>query len=197
MFHCFLQTSAIAMPSWWGKSSSKEAKKKTNKESLIDTFHKKFKIVYAGKCDSGAGGPRRRCSDTLSEKACQSISPSTQVSRCHSFAERPHAQPLPLPGEPVAAIRRADSEKKASAKPEVDRSSTPFLFLSHPKPHRLPDGPDPEADLETATVSSDTFTDSEDQSDSRLPSPQASDHENGNRTVISSPSRSVFAYRNY
>lgn len=190
------------MPSWWGKSSSKEVKKKTNKESFIDTLHKKFRIVSER---NRSGGPQRRCCDTLSVQASRSPavsrspSPSTQVLRCQSFTERPHAQPLPLPGMQLTAIQHADSGNKASAKPGVDRGSTPFLFLPLPKPYRLPDGPDPtdaEAGLETASVSSDTSTDSDDQSDSRLLSPQASDYENGNRTAMNSPSRSVFACNN-
>lgn len=185
------------MPSWWGKSSSKGVKKKANKESFIDTLHKKFRIVSEQKCNSRSGGPRRQCCETLSEQASRSPavsrspSPSTQVSRCQSFAEKAHAQPLPLPGMQLTAIRRADSGNKASAKPGVDRGSAPFLFLPLPKPYCLPDGPDPtdaEAGLETASVSSDTSTDSDAQSDSRLLSPQASDYENGNRTAMNSPS---------
>ncbi|KAK7836572.1 mitogen-activated protein kinase kinase kinase yoda [Quercus suber] len=144
------------MPSWWRKSSSKEVKKKANRESFIDSIHRKFKSASEEKCNSRSGGSCRRCSDTVSERGTRSRvpsrspSPSTQVSRCQSFAERPHAQPLPLPGADPA---------------------------------------DAEADIATASFSSDSSTDSDDPSDSRFLSPLASDYENGNKTTMNSPSR--------
>lgn len=177
------------MSPWWGKSSSKEVKKKANKESFIDTIHRKFKI---------SSGDSRRRSDTASEKGprsrvqSRSSSPSAQVSRCQSFAERPHAQPLPLPGVHLTSVGHTDSGINASTKPGVDKGSKPSLFLPRPRPGNLPYRPEPadaDGDLATASVSSDSFIDSDDPSESHLLSPQASDYENGNRTAMNSPSR--------
>ncbi|XP_059640260.1 mitogen-activated protein kinase kinase kinase YODA [Cornus florida] len=185
------------MPSWWGKSSSKEVKKKANKESFFDTIHRKLKIASEERCNSKSGGSRRCFADTVSEKGSQSRagsrspSPSTQVARCQSFAERSLAQPLPLPGVPLSALGRTDSGISASTKPEFDRSSRPLPFLPLPRPGNVPNRPNPtdvEGDLATASVSSDSSTDSDDPSESRLLSPLASDYENGNRTAMNSPS---------
>ncbi|KAK9927166.1 hypothetical protein M0R45_024365 [Rubus argutus] len=165
------------MPSWWRKSSSKEVKKKENKESFIDTImtiHRKLKSSSEEKFNSRSGGSRRRCSDTVSEMGSQSraLSPltSTQVSRCQSFAERPQAQPLPLPRVQLSNIGRSDSAVNASSKPGADPT-------------------DAEGDIATASISSDSSIDSDDPSDSRLLSPMASDCEYGNRTTVNSPSR--------
>ncbi|KAJ6386428.1 hypothetical protein OIU78_016362 [Salix suchowensis] len=104
------------MPSWWGKSSSKELKKKAKKESFIDTLHRRFKSPSDGNLNGRSGGSRRHCSDTILERGSQSravsrsSSPSSKhVSRCQSFAERPHAHPLPLPGVHPANVGRTDS----------------------------------------------------------------------------------------
>ncbi|GAV83877.1 Pkinase domain-containing protein [Cephalotus follicularis] len=173
------------MPPWWGKSSPKKEKKKTNKESFIDTIHRKFRNAFEDKANSTPGGSRRR-TDTVSERGClsrvpsMSPSPSTQVSRCQSFAERPQAQPLPLPG---VHIGRTNSEINAATTPGFDRSFKPSPFLPPPSPHNRV-----EQDLATASVSSDSSTDSDDPSDSRLPSPLTSDYENGNKTAMNSPS---------
>ena len=184
------------MPSWWGKSSSKEAKKKGNKESFIDSIHRKFKSASDDKSNS-RGGSRRRCSDTVSERGTlsripsRSPSPSTQVSRCQSFVERPHAQPLPLPKTQHPSIGRTDSNISVSLKPEQERSPKPSVF-SLPKPGCVLNRAEPtdaEGDLATASVSSDSSIDSDDPTESRLLSPLASDYENGNRTAVNSPSR--------
>lgn len=178
------------MPSWWGR-------KKANKESFIDTIHRKFKSASEEKCNSRPGGSRGRSSDTVSERGFRSSlpsrspSPSTQVSRCQSFAERSQAQPLPLPGVHLPNIGRANSGICASSKPGFDRGSKP-LFLPLPRPGCVPNRADPadtEADIATASVSSDSTIDSDDPSDSRLLSPLASDYENGNKTTVNSPSR--------
>ncbi|KAK9983559.1 hypothetical protein SO802_033084 [Lithocarpus litseifolius] len=184
------------MPSWWGKSSSKEVKKKANRESFIDSIHRKFKSASEEKCNSRSGGSRRRCSDTVSERGTRSRvpsrspSPSTQVSRCQSFAERPHAQPLPLPGVHLPRIGRTNSGISASAKPGFDRGSKSHFFPL-PRPGCVLNRADPadaEADIATASFSSDSSIDSDDPSDSRFLSPLASDYENGNRTTMNSPS---------
>ncbi|WRX19162.1 Protein kinase domain - like 10 [Theobroma cacao] len=152
------------MPSWWGKSSSKEVKKKTSKESFIDTLHRKFKIPSEGKPNSRSGVSRRRCTDTISEKGSQSQavsrspSPSKQVSRCQSFAERPLDQPLPLPDLHPAIVGRTDSGISISTKPRQEKGSKSSLFLPLPRPacirHR-PNRNDLDGDFITASVSSD------------------------------------------
>ncbi|KAE8055375.1 hypothetical protein FH972_012216 [Carpinus fangiana] len=183
------------MPSWWGKSSSKDVRKKANKESFIDTIHRKFKSASEEKCNSRSGGPRGRSSDTVSERGFRSSlpsrspSPSTQVSRCQSFAERSQAQPLPLPGVHLPNIGRANSGISASSKPGFDRGSKPLFLL--PRPGCVPNRAAPadtEGDIATASVSSDSTIDSDDPSDSRLLSPLTSDYENGNKTTANSPS---------
>ncbi|KAF8380216.1 hypothetical protein HHK36_027698 [Tetracentron sinense] len=185
------------MPSWWGKSSSKEVKKKTNKESFFDTLHRKFKFPSEEKCNSKSGGSRRRSSDTVSERGSQSRAdsrsppPSTQVSRCQSFAERPHAQPLPLPVVHHASVGRTNSGISISTKPGLEKSSKSSLFVPPPRPGCAPNRPDStdvEGDLATASISSDSFIDSDDPVDSHHLSPQATDYENGTRTAANSPS---------
>lgn len=185
------------MPSWW-KSSSKEAKKKATKESFIDTLHRKFKSPAEIKSPSKSGGSRRHSSDTASEKGSLSqaqsraSSPSKHVARCQSFAERPLAQPLPLPGLRPANVGRSDSGISASAKSRVEKGSKPSLFLPLPKPacirHRL-DPADTDGELVFASVSSECSIESDDPADSRQRSPLASDYETGSRTAIGSPSR--------
>ncbi|KAL5551617.1 hypothetical protein UlMin_001793 [Ulmus minor] len=184
------------MPSWWGKSSSKESKKKGNKEGFFDAFHRKLKSASEDKNNSRSVGSRRR-SDIISERGSlsrvpsRSPSPSTKVSRCQSFAERPHAQPLPLPGAQLSAIGRTDSSIITSSKLESVRRSKPRLFLPLPQPGFVLARADPayaEGDIVTASFSCDSSTDSDDPSESRLLSPLASDYENGNRTALNSPS---------
>lgn len=127
------------MPSWWGRSSSKEAKKKTSKESFIDTLHRKFKSPSEGKASSRSGGSQKHCSDTVSEKGSRSPlesrspSPSKHVARCQSFAERPHAQPLPLPGVHPACVGRTNSGIGISTKPRLEKASKPIIVSASSK----------------------------------------------------------------
>ncbi|KAJ4831895.1 hypothetical protein Tsubulata_018102 [Turnera subulata] len=189
------------MRSWFGKSSSKEERKKANKESIIDAIHRKLKITSEEKCNSRSGGPWRRHTDTVSERGTRSRVPSRSpspsskhVSRCQSFAERPHAHPLPLPGERRPGIERSASGISASIKPGLNGGTKSLPFLPLPRPGRTPnrlDHTDAEADLATASVSSNSSTDSDDQSDSRGLSPLTSDYETGNKTAINSPSSMV------
>lgn len=187
------------MPTWWGKSSSK-AEKKTTKESFLDAIHRKLKIVSEEK--SGNRSSRRRYNDTISEKGSlsrvpsRSPSPSTHVSRCQSFAERLHAQPLPLPAVHLASLGRSEAGISASTKPTLDSGSKPSAFFPLPRPRCVRNGldlTDAEAELATASVSSDSTMDSDDPSDSRLLSPMTSDYENGTRTAMTSPSRYVLS----
>ncbi|KAL6182213.1 hypothetical protein ACLB2K_043636 [Fragaria x ananassa] len=187
------------MPSWWRKSSSKEVKKKENKESFIGTImtiHRKLKSSSEGKFNCSSGGSRRRCRDTVSEMGSQSraLSPltSTQVSRCQSFAERPHAQPLPLPRVQLSNIGGSDSAVTASSKPGSYSGPKQLLYVPVSSPGRILSRAvpaDADGDIATASISSDSSIDSDDPPDSRLLSPMASDCEYGTRTALNSPSR--------
>ncbi|KAG4952488.1 hypothetical protein JHK82_045373 [Glycine max] len=183
------------MPSWWGKSSS--TKKKANKESFIDAFHRKFKIPSEGKPSGRSGGSRRHCDDSISEKGAQSPpesrSPSpSKVGRCQSFVERPHAQPLPLPGLHPSNISRADSEISIpSSRRRHGKGSKSSLFLPLPKPACMRGRLNPaelDGDLVTASVSSESSADSDEPVDSHNRSPLATDCETGTRTAAGSPS---------
>lgn len=186
------------MPSWWGKSSSKEVKKKTSRESFIDSLHRKFKIPSEGKSNSRSEVSQRRCSDTISEKGSQSRaesrspSPEKQVSRCQSFAERPHSQPLPLPDQRPGIVGRTDSEIGISRKARPEKGSKSSLFIALPRPgcirHRQ-NRNDLDGDYVTASVFSESSAESDDPTDSHHRSPQATDYDNGTRTAATSPSR--------
>ncbi|KAK7279925.1 hypothetical protein RJT34_24986 [Clitoria ternatea] len=188
------------MPLWWSKSSSKETKKKAGKErSFIDTLHRKFKIPSEAKLNIRSGGSGRHCNDTVSEKGdhspSESRSPSpSRVARCQSFAERPHAQPLPLPGLHPSSVGRVDSEISISSKSRLEKGSKPLLFLPLPKPgciHCRPSAADLDGDLVTASVFSDCSADSDEPADSNNRSPLATDSETGTRTAAGSPSSSM------
>lgn len=175
------------MRSWWGKSS-KDVKKSSNKESIIGSLHRRC---------IRPGAPRRRRSDITSEKVSQarsdsrSPSPSRKVSRCQSFGERPQAQPLPLPGSHFNYICRARSGNSAPTEQSQDRGSKTSLFLPLPEPGNVKIGAGAlvgEEELATASNSSDSSSDTDDPSDSRLVSPQASDYENGIKSDTASPS---------
>ncbi|XP_029117275.1 mitogen-activated protein kinase kinase kinase YODA isoform X1 [Elaeis guineensis] len=182
------------MPSWWGKSSSKDVKKKTAKENLIDTFHR-FINPTDQKGVVKSGGTRRRSNDITSEKGSRSrvesrsTSPSTQVSRCQSFADRPHAQPLPLPGL-CSGIMRTSSDVSTS-KPMLEKRGRPQLHLPLPRPNHNPKRPDPtdmDGDFAIASFSSNCSVDSDDPADSQLQSPIGNDLENGNRGIANNQS---------
>lgn len=186
------------MPSWWGKSSSREARKKTSKESLIDTLQRKLRSPFDGKLDSRSGRSHRRCSDTVSERGSpsqvesRSPSPSKLVARCQSFAERSVAQPLPLPSVNPANVARTDSGISLTAKPKSGKSSK-SIFRPLPRPACIRNRADPaelDGDLPTASVSSES-SDTDDLTESRLRSPQTSDCDNGLRTEAGSPSSVV------
>ncbi|TQD82963.1 hypothetical protein C1H46_031473 [Malus baccata] len=184
------------MPSWWGKSSSKEAKKKAGKESFIDSLHRKFNFSSESRLNSRSGGSRRNCNDTISEKGCQSPiesispSPSKNVSRCQSFAERTNAQPLPLPGLHVAHVARTDSGISISTKPRSEKGSKTLSFLPLPRPACIgsrSNRTDVDGDMVTDSVFSESSVDSDDPADSSCHrSPQATD-DNGTRTASGSP----------
>lgn len=182
------------MPSWWGKSSSKDAKKKTSKESFIDTLHRKLKISFENKESSGSGGSQRCQGDAISEKCyrspleSRSPSPSKKVLRCQSFGESTHAQPLPLPDLHPASLGFTDSV--TSTKPKCEKGSKSSLFLPLPRPacirsRTIPS--DLDGELVTDSVFSESSTDSEDPADSNHS--QATDFEIGNRTISGSPSK--------
>ena len=179
------------MPSWWGKPSSKEVKKKTSKESFIDSLHRKFKNSPEGKVNSRSGSSCRRGGDTISEKSplSRSPSPSKEVSRCQSFAERLHSHQLPLPEVHPTGIGPTDSGISVTAKSKLERSSKTSSFLPLPRPaciRRRPDPADLDGDLVTGSVSGESSSDSDDPIDSRQRSPQATDYDVGTRTVVGS-----------
>nr|XP_017233538.1 PREDICTED: mitogen-activated protein kinase kinase kinase YODA-like [Daucus carota subsp. sativus] len=181
------------MPSWWPKSSSKDGNKKSNIGSLINTIHKKFRIVSEGKNNSGSG-------DSAGKQHCDSkhasrspISPSSQVSRRESFGERPQALPLPLPGLQHNRKHRDVSSNIEATEAEGSNGSKSFMFCPLPKPPYGPDPEDAEADIGTASVSSDKSSDSDNTSDSCFPSPQAFGHKSG-KAARNSPSRCFYAY---
>ncbi|KAE8705298.1 Mitogen-activated protein kinase kinase kinase YODA [Hibiscus syriacus] len=184
------------MPSWWGKSSSKEVKKKTNKESLIDTLHRKFKIPSESKPNCRSGVSCRHGNGTISEERSQSCGesrsplPFKHVSRCQSFVERPHAQPLPLPDQHPAIVGRTGSGISISSKLRPGKGSKASLFLPLPRPacirHRLNPN-DIDGDYVTASVCSESSTESDDPTNSYRRSLRAIDYDNGTRTAASSP----------
>ncbi|CAI0403092.1 unnamed protein product [Linum tenue] len=169
------------MRPWWGKSSSKEVKKKGSKESFIDTLHRRFKSPSDGKLSSRSGVSRRHLNDTVSEMGAQSrpdsrspSPPSKHVSRCQSFAERLSAQPLPRPGVHPAAVGRADSELGVTTKPRLEKAPKSFLPLPRPACIRNKSNQaDLDGDLITASVSSASSTDIDDPVDLNQPSPRA------------------------
>ncbi|XP_051121223.1 mitogen-activated protein kinase kinase kinase YODA-like [Andrographis paniculata] len=171
------------MPSWWGKSSSKEAKSKAAKESFIDTIHKKFKSPET-KPSSRSGVLRRRTSDTVSERGSQSRiqsrspSPSKNVARCQSFAERPQAQPLPLPTRRPANVSRTDSGISESAKPKQEKVSKSSLFRPFSRPSCIRCRPE-HTDLHSESAVASVFSEGSDDSDD----PIDSQHDNGCRAA--------------
>lgn len=186
------------MPSWWGKSSSKEAKKKENKGSIINTIQRKLKSASEDKCKDKSGVSRRHQpvsnKESKSFGLSRSTSPSTNVSRCQSFAERPDAQPLPLPALHLSTISCTNSTVSAASKPENARGSQPSLYFPLPKPGHASNQGEPtdaEGDIVTASGSSADSVESDDPSDSCHLSPLASVCENVNITALNNGFRYV------
>lgn len=196
------------MRTWWGKPSSKEAKRKTNRESIFDTIQRKLKNASEEKHNYKSGGSRKHHHDAISKKGSKSFepsrspSPSTHVSRCLSFAESRHCQPLPLPASRLPTVTDANSGIILTPKPEratEDPTSRPSVYFPLPEPGYVSKRlqlADAEGDLATASVFSDSSIDSGDSSDSHLVSPLASDCENGNRATIKSSFRWVCLHLN-
>lgn len=179
------------MPSWWGKSSSKEVKK-TAKENLIDTFQRLIS-PNEQKGSRKSRGSRRHGKDTAGDKSCwstaqsRSTSPSKEVSRCQSFAvERPHAQPLPLPGS-RARVTRTTSDITNSKSTLEKRGKGQLLPL--PRPQKRPEATEPVAEEAIASISSNCSIDSDDAGYSRLQSPVGNEAENGTRVTATNSSR--------
>uniref|UniRef100_A0A0R0IF89 mitogen-activated protein kinase kinase kinase n=1 Tax=Glycine max TaxID=3847 RepID=A0A0R0IF89_SOYBN len=181
---------------WWGKSSSKESKRKANKETIIDTIQRKLKNTSEEKCNNKSGRSRRHHDDAISKKGSRSLtpstsaSPSTHVSRVPSFTERPLSQPLPLPGSHLPAAIDVSSGVILTSK--LERAIGSKLSLNFPlqKPGYVSNKEDPTdaaGDIASASVSSDSSIDSGNSFDSpHLVSPLASDCENGNPATINS-----------
>lgn len=179
---------------WWSKNSSKDEKKKPNKESIIDAFNRKLGFASEDRSSGRSRKSRRRRDEIVSERGAisrlpsRSPSPSTRVSRCQSFAERSPAVPLPRPTI-RAAVTSNDSGTNGLQRPGSDASLKPSC-LPLPKPHgasSVPDHSGAEADFTTASVSSGSSV-GDNPSDSLL-SPLASDCENGSRTPVNISSR--------
>ncbi|XP_060207069.1 mitogen-activated protein kinase kinase kinase YODA isoform X1 [Lycium barbarum] len=183
------------MRSWWGKSSSEDARRKSNKENFIDTIKRKLKIFTEEKSSGKSGSSRSRHNDTILVKGSQSRvsrspSPSTPVPRSLGFADRTSSQPLPLPEGHSSYVHLIDSDNSASVISQTGEVSKQSLTLPLLTP-RLPHGPAAagvDRDLPTASFSFDSSSDSDDLTDSQLLSPQTSDYENGSRTALNSPS---------
>ncbi|KAG1361331.1 Mitogen-activated protein kinase kinase kinase YODA [Cocos nucifera] len=182
------------MPSWWGKSSSKDVKKKSSKDNLIDTLHQ-FTTPTEQKGNVRSGGSQRHGGDAASVKGSllqaesQSMLSSTQVSCCQSFADRPHPHPLPLPRVHSSMTCRRPGH--GGSKPMLEKRGKAQLFLPLPTPNHVPvrlDTADIYGDLATASVSSNCSIDSD---DSQLHSPVANDFENGSGRIIRDPSSVV------
>ncbi|XP_073016276.1 mitogen-activated protein kinase kinase kinase YODA-like isoform X1 [Primulina eburnea] len=185
------------MPSWWGKSSSKEPKKKEIKERFIDTIQRKFRSPDS-KSTGVSGGSRRRSSDTVSERGSQSKahsrspSPSKHVARCQSFAERPLAQTLPLPGP--ANVNHSDARTGKKEKKKLEKGTKPLSFLPFSRPgctrHRL-DPSDFDGELVVTSISSECSIESDEPVGSHQRSPMASDHDFSTGKAATGPSTVV------
>ncbi|GJM86387.1 hypothetical protein PR202_ga02241 [Eleusine coracana subsp. coracana] len=184
------------MPPWWGKSSSKEAKK-TAKENLIDTFQRLISSNES-KGSRKSRGSRRRDKETAADKGCwstaqsRSTSPSKEVSRCQSFAaDRPLSQPLPLPRS-RGRVTRTTSDI-TNSKPILEKlDKGQLLPLPTPNRHKKrPEAAETVSELPTASVSSNCSIDSDDPGDSQLQSPVGNDAENATRVTTTSSSSLV------
>ncbi|KAH9603504.1 hypothetical protein KSS87_010020 [Heliosperma pusillum] len=188
------------MSPWFGKPSTKEAKKKSGDESIIATIRRKFRNTSEVKLDSRSRGSLRHCSDSISERGLQSRpesrspSPTKQskhVGRCQSFAERPVSQPLPRPCLHSANVSRTDSGISISSKPRTQKSYKSSLFPPLPRPSCIRGRTEPvelDSELVTASVSSESSVGSDDLTEARLRSPQALDLDIGDKIVAGSPS---------
>ncbi|KAK4796226.1 hypothetical protein SAY86_028552 [Trapa natans] len=183
------------MPSLWGKSSSKDARKKPSKESFIEILQRKFRSPSNTKQNSRSRGLRRHCSDIVSESGSlsrvpsRSPSPSKHVSRCQSFAERPVAQPLPLPGFHPVNGGCSDSKISIPTKYRSDKSAKSFF----PLPRSVCIGIKTnqavtDNDLITTSVANEGSSDSDDPADFSQQSPPATDCGREGTTTVSSPS---------
>ncbi|XP_075502486.1 mitogen-activated protein kinase kinase kinase YODA-like isoform X3 [Primulina tabacum] len=185
------------MPSWWGKSSSKEPKKKEIKERFIDTIQRKFRSPDS-KSTGISRGSRRRSSDTVSERGSQSRadsrspSPSKHVARCQSFAERPLAQTLPLPGP--ANVNHTDARTSEKEKQKSEKGSKPLSFPPLSRPECGRDWLEPsdfDGELVVASISSECSFESDEPVGSHQCSLMASDHDSRGGTAAIGPSSIV------
>nr|XP_043617947.1 mitogen-activated protein kinase kinase kinase YODA-like [Erigeron canadensis] len=178
------------MSSWWGKPSSKAKKKKTSKQSLIDTL-RKFRNPFDDKSiNDRSDGSQRGRSDAVLEKRSLSrvesraVSPSKEskhVARCQSFQERPLGQPLPLPTNLPSPVATNEPTISASGKLKQEKGSKSraFFTLQHPEY----DGAE--------SVSSECYSDSDELPDSIQHSPLASSYAAGSRATVGSPTSMI------
>lgn len=184
------------MPSLWGKSSSNGTSKKRNKESFFDSLQRKFKNQLEGRFISRSGGPQGHGGGTASKNESQSqvhsrsSSPTKQVARCRSFAERPRALPLPPPCMNAAIIGRTRSDINASTAVKLEKNSNFVLPLPEPGHIRNKENAaDIYGDPITASISSDCSSESDDHKESCRHSPLRSRHETGDRAASGNSSR--------
>ncbi|KAK9053136.1 hypothetical protein SSX86_029766 [Deinandra increscens subsp. villosa] len=177
------------MSPWWSKSSSKDAKKKTNGGGIFGLIKRKLKSPSESKQISS-----QRCSEIGSEMGSNSLAPSLSilVARSQNFAERPHAQPLPLPKN-LSDMGRVDLGKQASRNLGSRKSSSQLFLFPVPisNAQNGHDQTDIEGDLATDSVFTESDSDSDRALDSWLLSPQAPNYKTGNKTSTNSPSSRV------
>ncbi|XP_047323378.1 mitogen-activated protein kinase kinase kinase YODA-like [Impatiens glandulifera] len=191
------------MPPWWGKSTSKDVKKKSskgsiskkegipkkesiqnkesisNKDSIFYTINKKLHLSCE---ENGSNGSKkslkRRLTDISSKKGSGlylHLRPrSSSVPRCQSFSEWSHSHPLPLPGKNLS--------RKASSSAVIDMPTTSGVtpLQTLPKPGHV----------ERVSELSSVYHNSDNQSQPRLLTPQTSSlSKNGNRNALKDHSR--------
>ncbi|ONK63990.1 uncharacterized protein A4U43_C07F20980 [Asparagus officinalis] len=182
------------MPSWWGKSSSKDVKKKTRKENFVNTLHRFMSLT--DQKDDARSERSQKCNISLGrepqsrvESRAESRSTSAQVSRCQSFADRPpDPQPLPLP-RVHSDIPRIQS-RAVVVKPILEKRGRPQLFLPLPASDcdsRGPHAMEIDVDLGTALFYRNCSNDNDDQADSQLQSPVGIDAATVNKDIAHRP----------
>lgn len=181
------------MPSWWGKSSSKEVKKKTTKEYSISTLNRLISPTEQRSGNVRVEG-NRMLSDKISQEGSrsrsesQSTSPSSEVSCSQSFADRPRAQPLPVPGS-QCCLTCSPSGVVASKSMLEKRGKMQRILPLLKRGHlcRNPDAID-------APVSSRCSVDSDDPADCKIHSPVVDDVVSGGKGVSNPNPRCVYYY---
>lgn len=161
-------------------------------------MQRKFKSPSEAKLNCKTRGLRRHCSDIVSQRgslscvASRSPSPSRHVSWCQSFAEKPVAQPLPLPGLHPGNAGCIDTEIRIPAKYWSEKSAKSSLPLPRSACIRSKANQgEIDGYLIAASVSKEGSSDSDDPADFSEQSPPATDCGRKGTTTAFSPSRLV------